>query len=226
MRVGYRRSCPGDEVEVLERVDHDGDCRRRLRVAGQARERDVVGRGIGDHDFVAGSALHEPERLRERKGQDAAEAVHSQCVRDKPPAPNGLAGQPDRGAACTARHVSRVPAESCHVDDGERWLEFGGSSVEPAQAVVRSCHWRASGTMLIGAPPARCSLARLRHDAHCSSSAVRAVYSAADSRTGGTWSPESSWILKSQPAPYGSEFTRPGSSSISGLTSVTSPSTG
>src|SRR5215469_12157300 len=87
-------------------------------------------------------------------------------------------------------------------------------------------HWRASGTVLTGAPPARYSLARLRHDDHCSSSAVRAVYSAADSRPGGTWSPESSWILKSHPAPYGSEFTRPGSSSISGLTSVTSPSTG
>src|SRR5258705_114611 len=27
-------------------------------------------------------------------------------------------------------------------------------------------HWRASGTALIGAPPARRSLARLRHDAH------------------------------------------------------------
>src|SRR5262249_29525955 len=148
-------------------------------------------------------------------------------VRDQVPASHRLAGQPDRGAASTARHVGCVRAESSHVDNGERWLKPGGRSVEPAQAVVGSAYL---ARLRHGVAFARLrhgvAFPRLRHGAHRSSSAVRAVYSAADSKPGGSWSPASSWILNSQPAPYGSEFTRPGSSSISGLTSVTSPSAG
>src|SRR5215468_8859264 len=56
---------------------------------------------------------------------------------------------------------------------------------------------------------------------------MRSSYSAADSRPGGSSPSEAGRAtLNSQPAPYGSELTRPGSSSISGFTSVTSPSTG
>ena len=57
-------------------------------------------------------------------------------------------------------------------------------------------------------------------------SLVSSSYSVGDSSPDGSPSPPDSWTLNIQPAPYGSELTRPGSPSSSLLISVTWPSTG
>src|SRR5262249_45758571 len=113
-----------------------------------------------------------------------------------------LAGKPDRLAAGPAGHGGRVGAEGRHIDDRERRVEVRRRNLEPGQVV------------------------RAAARAH-SSSRVSAVYSAADSKPGGSSpSVSSSFTLNNQPEPYGSELTSPGSSSISELTWDTSPSTG
>ena len=148
------------------------------RVTSEPGQRRPVGRRVGDDDVVAGAAGGQPECLGQGVGQDAAEAVHLQR-----PARSGGGSAPTcwpAGSACRAARLvmaaafARNAAMSTIANGASRCAVAG---VKPAQVV------RAAAT------------------AH-SSSLVRAAYSAAESRPGGTsLSVSSSWTLNSQPAP-------------------------
>ena len=58
-----------DQVEVVGRVDHEGDPVGGPFVGGQDLQRPVVGGGVADEDVL--DLLGEPQRLAEREGEHA-----------------------------------------------------------------------------------------------------------------------------------------------------------
>ena len=63
-----------DELELRRVVDHHGDGGGELGVVGQFAEGGAVGGGVGEEDVVETGA-GEPQRLGEREGHQAREAV-------------------------------------------------------------------------------------------------------------------------------------------------------
>src|ERR1039458_8650917 len=118
----------------------------------------------------------------------------------QPTAAHRLAGQPDRLPGGPPGHVRRVGPQRGQIDHSERRFQVHGCRVVPLQV-------------------------RLAGQGH-SASLTSAAYWSAVSRLSGSGPSPASLIRSSQPAPYGSELTSPGSSSISGFASITSPSTG
>jgi hypothetical protein len=112
---------------VLEAVDHDGDAPAGVR-AGQLPQRRAVDRGIGDDEVVVAVA-GQPQRLREREGEDAAQARAERAV-DQGAAPDRLRRQPYRGAGGAAQQVGRVGVERVQIDDRERRIQVRRRPVE------------------------------------------------------------------------------------------------
>ena len=104
-------------------------CSRESTISGDAvarlAQRRAVDRRIGDHRVVAA----QPQRLRQREGEQAAEAGGERAV-DQGPAADRLGGQADALAAGAAQQVGGVGVERVEVDGRERRLEVGGGEIQ------------------------------------------------------------------------------------------------
>ena len=114
--------------------------------------------------LIAG--LVQPERLGERVGEDAGEAVVRQRALDQRRHAQGLRGHPDRLAAGAAHQVVGVGVEGVEVDHGDRGRrrlgERGDGGVEPRpQAVAVDEVGRSLDAPLAAASP-RCRPSRRR----------------------------------------------------------------
>ncbi len=121
------------EVEVLDRVDHERHAPGQLVVAGQVAQRVGVRRRIGDDHVV--ELLGQPQRLGQRVGEDAFEAGLRQGPAHEGAAPQRLAGQAQRFAEGVAPQDGRVGVEGAELDDGEGRLEVRRRVVEFGEQV-------------------------------------------------------------------------------------------
>jgi hypothetical protein len=114
-----------DEVQVLDRVDHQGDPGGSLFVAGELAECIAVGGRVADDDVLVVGRQQQGFGQGERK--DAAIPGTCGDAPDQGTAADRLAGQADGGgAAGPGRELGGVAVERVEVDDGERRFQVFG----------------------------------------------------------------------------------------------------
>src|SRR5699024_5502529 len=105
-------------VDVLERVDGDGDLLEGAVIRHELPECRTIRRRVGDEEVgVAGPA--QPERLPQGVRHHPAEALVREGPVEEVAHPDRLARDPDRTAGGTSGEVGRIGVEGVDVGDGE-----------------------------------------------------------------------------------------------------------
>jgi hypothetical protein len=127
--------CGVDQVEVFQRVDHQGDPPQRGLVLGQPAQGAVVDGRVRDQQVFAEVVAGEPERLGQRVAHDTGVAGLGEDPFQQVTDPDRLAGDPDRPATRPADQVRGVVVERVEVDDRERRIEVLRCRVEAGSAL-------------------------------------------------------------------------------------------